>query len=350
MKDSAHETEAERSIGIAAAPVLSSVVPNSGPAAGNNTVTLNGSGFSGITGVSFGSAAALGYTPVSATRITAVAPPGTGAVGVTVKTLGGTSNPVTYTYVAAPTLTALSPTQGPASGGTTVTLTGTGFTGVTGVSFGGTAATGFAVNSATSITAVAPAGLGAVPVTVTNVSGTSGPVYFFYVTAPTIAVVSPDQGPATGGTAVTLTGADLTGTTAVSFGGTPAASYTVDSPTRITAVAPPGTGSVALTVTTVGGTSNSAVYTYVAAPVLSAVSPAEGPADAGAAVTLTGARLTTTTAVRFGSTPAAFTVLSDTTVVAVAPAGAAGPVPVTVTTAGGTSAPRTYTRVPRPAI
>ncbi|WP_217999341.1 IPT/TIG domain-containing protein, partial [Nocardia exalbida] len=58
------------------------------------------------------------------------------------------------------------------------------------------------------------------------------------------------------GTTVVLTGTNLTGATAVSFGATPATSFTVDSATQITAVTPAGTGTVLVTATTAGGTSN----------------------------------------------------------------------------------------------
>ncbi|WP_218002656.1 IPT/TIG domain-containing protein [Nocardia brevicatena] len=74
--------------------------------------------------------------------------------------------------------------------------------------------------------------------------------------------VSPSSGPEAGGTAVVLTGTSLTGTTGVSFGGTPAASFTVDSSTQITAVSPAGTGTVQITATTAGSVSNGTVYTY----------------------------------------------------------------------------------------
>ncbi|MCX4820442.1 IPT/TIG domain-containing protein [Streptomyces sp. NBC_01142] len=350
MENSAHAAGAAGHAVIAAAPALSSVVPNQGPAAGNNTVTLNGSSLTGATAVNFGPNAALGYTVNSSTKITAVAPPGTGSVFVTVTSPAGTSNPALYVYAAGPTLTAISPSQGPASGGTTVTLTGTGFTGATAVTFGSTPATSYTVNSANQITAVAPAGTGAVPVTVTTPNGTTGSVFFFYVGAPSLTSVSPSQGPTSGGTTVTLTGTGFTGATAVTFGSTPATSYTVNSANQITAVAPAGTGTVALKVTTPGGTSNSVFYIYLAAPVLTALSPVQGPTGPGAGVTLTGSGLTTTTSVLFGTTPAAFTVLSDTTVVASAPAGAAGPVLVKVTTDAGTSNSLTYTRVAPPVI
>jgi len=56
----------------------------------------------------------------------------------------------------APVLTSFSPTSGPV--GTTVVLTGSGFGGTTAVSFAGTAAPGFVVNSPTQITVSVPAG------------------------------------------------------------------------------------------------------------------------------------------------------------------------------------------------
>ncbi|MFC4494871.1 IPT/TIG domain-containing protein [Streptomyces ovatisporus] len=334
---------------LAAAPTLGSVVPAGGPPAGNNTVTLTGTGFTGVTAVNFGSRASPGFTVNSLTKITALAPAGTGTVLVTVRAGTSTSNAVNYTYAALPTLSGVSPEQGPVSGGTTVTLTGTGLTGATAVNFG-TAPAQFTVVSATQITAVTPAGTGAVPVTVTTSGGTSGAVYFFYAVPPTLSKVFPGRGPTSGGTTVVLTGAGLTGATAVSFGGTPAG-FTVDSSTQITAVTPVRpAGSAPVTVTTAGGVSNPAAYTYVPPPVLSALTPLQGPISSGAVVTLTGSGLTTTSAVRFGAVLAPFTVESDTSVAAVAPAGPAGTVPVSVTTAGGTSAALSYTRVPPPML
>lgn len=334
----------------AAAPTLSSVVPSTGPAAGGNTVTLNGTGFSAITAVNFGSRAALGFATLSTTRIEAVAPPGTGTVGVTVRSPLGTSNSRPYTYVPVPVLSAISPSQGPAAGGTAVTLTGTALDGATDVRFGSAAAS-FTVDSPTQITAVSPPGTSAVPVTVTTPGGTSAPVYFFYLDEPALHALSPLQGPLAGGTPVTLTGFALGSTITVAFG-TESASFSVDSSTRITAVAPAATsaGPVPVTATTPGGTSNPLYFTYLAPPVLAALSPEQGPVYGGTSVTLTGSGLTTATAVLFDGVPAAFSVESDGLVVANAPAGAAGPVPVTVTTLGGMSDSLTFIRVSAPEI
>ena len=75
--------------------------------------------------------------------------------------------------VSTPSVTALSPNSGPSAGGTSVTVTGTNLSGATAVKFGTLAATSFSVNSATQITATAPAGSGTVDVTVTTSGGTS---------------------------------------------------------------------------------------------------------------------------------------------------------------------------------
>jgi len=64
--------------------------------------------------------------------------------------------------------------------------------------------------------------------------------------------VSPASGP--GGTRVTITGLNLAGATKVKFGGKPA-SFTIKSATKVVAVAPAGTGTVDITVTTSLGTS-----------------------------------------------------------------------------------------------
>ena len=51
---------------------------------------------------------------------------------------------------------------------------------------------------------------------------------------------------------MTITGTNFTGATAVKFGATNAASFTVNSATSITATSPAGSGTVDVTVTTVG--------------------------------------------------------------------------------------------------
>ncbi|MFI6446254.1 IPT/TIG domain-containing protein, partial [Kitasatospora sp. NPDC050543] len=333
------------------APTLSVLSPSQGTAAGGNTVTIVGTNLTTTSAVKFGTTSAS-FTVVSDSTITAVSPAGSGTVQVTVTTTGGTSNGLPYNYLVLPTLSGAAPNQGPLSGGNTVTLTGTHFTGASAVKFGTTAASSFTVVSDTQITATAPPGTaGPVSITVTAPGGTSAPnVFYYYVSNPALTGAAPDQGPLSGGTTVTLTGANLTTTSAVKFGTTAASSFTVVSDSTITAVSPAGSGTVQVTVTTPGGTSNGVAYTYLALPTLSGAAPNQGPLSGGTAVTLTGANLTTTSAVKFGTTPASFTVLSDTQITATAPPGTAGPVSITVTTPGGTSNGLTYTRLLPPSI
>ena len=79
--------------------------------------------------------------------------------------------------MAAPTITTIVPNSGPTAGGTTVTITGTGFATVTAVAFGATPAADYAILSATLLVAIAPAGTGAVALTVTNPDGAASLTY-----------------------------------------------------------------------------------------------------------------------------------------------------------------------------
>ena len=95
----------------------------------------------------------------------------------------------------------------------------------------------------------------------TTPGGTSNAVAYTYVAVPVLTSLTPNEGPLPGGNTVTLTGSHFTGASAVSFGATPATSFTVDSDTQITATVPAGPGTVNVTVTTPGGTSNAVAYT-----------------------------------------------------------------------------------------
>jgi hypothetical protein len=81
------------------------------------------------------------------------------------------------------------------------------------------------------------------------------------VSQPIITSVSPSSGPMAGGTTVVISGAhfqSVTGVAGVKFGPNNASSYTVDSDTKITAVAPAGSGLVNVTVTNSAFTSATA--------------------------------------------------------------------------------------------
>ena len=319
------------------APGISSLNPNSGTV--GTTVAITGTNLTGATSVSFNGTATT-FTVNSSTQITATVPTGASTGSVTVTTPGGTSNGLPFTImVPASTITNLSPASG--IGGTTVVITGTNFTGATGVSFNGTAAT-FTVNSGTQITTTVPAGAASGSVVVTTPGGLSNGVVFTVIPpAPTLSSLSPASGPV--GTSVTITGTNLTGTTTVSFNGT-AATFAVSSATQITATVPAGATTGNVTVTTPGGPSNGLPFTVTApAPSLSSLSPASG--TVGTSVVITGTSFTGTTAVSFNGTAATFTVNSATQITATVPTGA-GTGNGTVTTPGGTSNGLPFTVLP----
>ncbi len=182
--------------------------------------------------------------------------------------VAGDTNEVEDVFVAAvdrlPLVTSIDITFGLATGGTVVIITGTEFVGVTGpaaVTFGGTNAASYTVDSPTQITASAPPhAVGSVQIQVTTLGGATPDTPaddYAYVGEPTIGALEVAWGLASGGTEVIITGTEFVGVTgpaAVTFGGTNAASYTVDSPTQITAVAPPhAVGSAQVRVTAFGG-------------------------------------------------------------------------------------------------
>lgn len=319
-------------------PGISSFTPAA--ASSGSTVTIIGTNLTGATTISFGGVAATSFTVNSSTSITAVV--GVGASGsVNVTTPGGSATLAGFIFIPQPTITIFTPTSG--ATGTSVTITGTNFTGATSVSFGGTAATSFIVNSSTSITAIVGAGASG-NVSITTPGGTADLTGFAFIPAPTIASFTPTTGPAA--TSVTITGTNFTGTTGVSFGGTAATSFTVNSSTSITAIVGAGT-SGDVSVITPGATATLTGFTFIHQPTITSFTPTSG--ATGASVTITGTNFTETTAVSFGGVAAtSFTVNSSTSITAVVGGGASGN--VSVTTPGGTTTLAGFTFIPLPTI
>ncbi len=159
--------------------------------------------------------------------------------------------------------------------------------------------------------------------------------------APRITSFSPTSGGL--GTAVTLTGVNLTGATSVRFNGT-AAPFTVVGPGTIVAGVPRGATTGRIAVTTATGTatssSNYTVGSRLAVPTLTGLSPTSGPA--GTRVVMTGANLGATTSARIGSRTASYTVLSANQVRVIIPAEATS-ARITLTTPAGSVSSSTFT-------
>jgi len=113
------------------------------------------------------------------------------------------------------------------------------------------------------------------------------------ILAPVITGFTPSSGPA--GTTVTITGTNFTGTTTVTFGGTVATSFTVVSPTSITASTGTGT-SGKITITTPAGTAISSTDFTFTTPDLIIIStqPTSGAVCEGSTAALTVAATGTT--------------------------------------------------------
>jgi hypothetical protein len=160
---------------------------------------------------------------------------------------------------------------------------------------------------------------------------------------PVITSLSPSAGTIFGGTFVTISGANFTGATSVTFGGLACTSLNVLSANTITCVTPAqSAGTVEVVVNTPSG-SNTTIgsandYTYTGGPTITSLNPATGPASGNTIVTITGTNFTSSgMVVKFDTTTAVFSFIDTETIVAVAPAHSGGTVDVSVTTPGGAS-------------
>lgn len=155
--------------------------------------------------------------------------------------------------------------------------------------------------------------------------------------------------PTTGGTAtqVTITGINFTGATVVSFGGIAASSFTVVSPTTITATVGAGATGAVL-VTTPYGTASGGTFTYGASagpPVINSFQPAS--ATYGDTITIQGINLTQTSSVYFDSVPAlSYRILSDTVITAIVGEGSSGDVIVNASSMSDSLSGFTYVQPP----
>jgi len=349
-------------------PAITGVSPSSGTTTGGISVVITGSGFTGVAGAAglkFGAVNATSYTVDSNIQITAVTPShAAGIVDVIATSPAGSSSIVAgdvYTFgTPPPAITGVVPSSGTTTGGTSVIVTGSGFTGVigaAGVKFGAVDATSYTVNSNSQITAVTPPhAAGIVDIVATSPAGSSSIVagdaytYFVFTPAPTITNLNPNSGSIGGGTAVVITGLGFIGVVGaggVTLGGVNAASYTIDSNTQITMIAPPhAEGSVDVVVTSPAGSSSMGpndiyLYSPMPAPTITSVDPKLGPIGGGTSVVILGSGfkgMTGVTSVQFGSVNAAsYSVDSNTQITAVAPTQAAGSVAIVVTSLAGLS-------------
>jgi hypothetical protein len=168
--------------------------------------------------------------------------------------------------------------------------------------------------------------------------------------APAITSVAPEQGPI--GTAITITGKNLTSSESISFGSV-TSSIASRTDTKIETVVPPGLlpGSLSVSVKADQATSNSLSFLVLPSePEITLINPAK--ASVGMEVILSGKNLNTASSASFGTKSiSTFISKSDTEIKLTVPVGLdLGALDVTVTTEGGTSEKATFTVVGKPTI
>jgi uncharacterized repeat protein (TIGR03803 family) len=158
-------------------PTVASFSPLSDPI--GTSVTINGTGLTQATKVTFGGVAATTFSVNSDSKITATVPSGAKTGKITVTTTGGSATS-SSSFNVTPTIGTFAPPSGKV--GTVVTINGTGLTQTTGVSFGGVAATTYTVVSDLQITATVPTGAITGKIAVTTTGGTATSSATFTVT------------------------------------------------------------------------------------------------------------------------------------------------------------------------
>ncbi len=325
--------------GTNAPPVLATVSPANGPAFGGTTLLVTGTGFTdpATLSLTIGGAGATDLARVDGETLSALSPAGAvGLADVAITTPSGMSTlPLAYAYDL--TVTGLSPAEGTAAGGTLVTFLGGGFANDSGlaVTFGGVPAASLTFVDSTTLQATTPEAVpGAVDVSVTS-AGSTVTLSLAFRFQMVLSGISPGEGPASGGTTVTLTGSGFVPAgTSVRFGSLMAANVVVSDSRTLSCTVPPNgsPATVDVTVSSAGGSATlGGGYRY--RTVLDRVEPSFGSVAGGVSVTLTGAGFTSPadTTVLFGSTAAVnVQVLDAVTIVCTSPPSLPGSVSVSV--------------------
>jgi hypothetical protein len=308
-----------------APPSVTSISPAEGSTAGGTSVKIKGTGFLKGSTVSIGKAA-TSVVVVSETEITAktAAAEAAGKAEVVVTSeVGSSSGSTSFTYATPPAVTKVEPAEGTTLGGASVTIKGTGFVKTPTVTIG-KAATSVVWVSETELTAKTAAGAaGKAEVVVTNPNGvasTGGPEYT-YVTPPSVSSITPVNGTTLGGTVVKIKGTGFTEEAKVKIG-SEATGVTFVSSTELTATtAATSAGKDEVVVTDSKGVSSSGPsFTYIAPPVVTSITPAEGSIAGGTAVKIKGTGFLKGSSVTIGKAARSVEIISETEIKAVTPA------------------------------
>lgn len=331
-------------------PLLTGVLPTSGPAAGDTEVLLTGNRFDDSNLVFFGGRpaqidAVLGQTLLRV-RTPAAAP---GVVDVEVVNGNGQTSTLSHAFTYTtnsdqppPNITRVTPNRGTGSGGTIIGVVGGGFVRDTEIFIANRlAAVSYVADDYLEVTT--PAGTpGAADVTAVNPDGQTFTLRdgFTYTISdssdetPEVLGITPDSGAENGGEEVVISGRNFVPTPVVLIGGRPATSIRFVSDGLLRAVTPVGTpGTSDVVVTNPSGLSDRLVdgFNYIASPRILDAAPAVGPVTGGTTVSISGQNFQQGAAVLFGERPAvSVDVLGPSVISAVSPMHVAGVVDLTV--------------------
>lgn len=327
-------------------PLVGAVFPSSGWTDGGEEVLISGAGFTAGSSVWIGALPATIVKLQGTSLIRALTPShAAGTVDVTVTSPQGLSSTLKGGFVYfdfPPFVGVVDPSSGPTAGGATVAIHGKHFEPGAQVQIAGATLPGVTWVSTERLDVVVPPhAAGAVDVTVTNPSGLKDTLIGGYTyaipeppTPPSVAGVSPGDGPAAGGNMLVITGDGFATGAVVKVGGVASPQVSVAGPTVLTAVAPPGPAGTlaAVSVTNPSGLSGTMADAYTwqteggGAPLtVSAVVPPQAPASGGIVVTVSGTGFLPGTTVSFGTYAAqTVTFVSSTVLTVVTPAASAG--------------------------
>lgn len=233
------------------------------------------------------------------------------------------SNPTVKVSYPAPTIISVVEDRGLTDGGESVIINGENFRSNPTVLFGTTVATNIQYIDSTKLIVIAPSGVqGDTTIKVTNTDGQYATANYKYVANPIITSVTPDIGPLAGDTRVIITGDYFLTGAKVKFGDQSATVVSATSKQLVVNTPPSDIAQIVdVTILNPDQTTVTAeqAYSYVPAPIVSSVSPAQGLTLGNEGVIIHGSHFISGAKVYFNNTLLSAEFVSDTELSAITP-------------------------------
>lgn len=284
-------------------PTIVSILPNKGFLSGGTVIAVSGNNFIPGLSLNIDNAPCTNLTVISSTLLSCTTPVGI-VPGQVISTITNPDTQFTqstlFSYVSGPTLKSISPGGGNPSGGTILTINGLNFVN------NGSDVTTFEAYidnivcpiigsiTANSFQCTAPAGTqGLRNVKVRNSDGQISeiPGGYRYHFAPVITSFSPSSAPITGGTLMTINGANFLNNISVTIGGQNCTNISLINSTQVTCLVPAlGVGNYNIVLTNVDNqqVTSAGTVAYNLPPTFTSILPIKGNGQSPAQVTITG--------------------------------------------------------------